>query len=91
MWLTFRQMRVSQRRATSGPGVKPDLGWRQKRFKWYALYSWGCPFVISMVTGEFVLSITEPGAHLFSEPCVLSMHVCACTLFFVSYLWGFHI
>ena len=55
MWLTFRQMRVSQRRATSGPGVKPDLGWRQKRFKWYALYSWGCPFLISMVTGELAL------------------------------------
>ena len=54
MWLTFRQMRVSQRRATSGPGGGPllQLGWRQKRFKWYALYSWGCPFLISSITGK---------------------------------------
>ena len=59
MWLTFRQMRVSQRRATSGPGAKPDLGWRQKRFKWYALYSWGCPFLISLVTGEWLLLLTS--------------------------------
>ena len=56
MWLTFRQMRVSQRRSAVGPGGGPllQLGWRQKRFKWYALYSWGGPFIISLVTGELV-------------------------------------
>ena len=53
MWLTFRQMRVSQSRATAaGGGPLLQLGWRQKRFKWYALYSWGCPAIISLVTGE---------------------------------------
>ena len=56
MWLTFRQMRVSQSRATAaGGGPLLQLGWRQKRFKWYALYSWGCPAIISLVTGELLL------------------------------------
>ena len=55
MWLTFRQMRVSQSRSTAaGGGPLLQLGWRQKRFKWYALYSWGCPAIISLVTGELL-------------------------------------
>ena len=57
MWMTFRQMRVSsshRRTAAVGPGGGPllQLGWRQRRFKWYALYSWGCSLLVCAVTGE---------------------------------------
>ena len=34
----------------SMPDPSQPQGWRHKRFKFYALYSWGGPFLISLVT-----------------------------------------
>jgi hypothetical protein len=41
MWTTFRKFRPVQIRKT---------GLRHPKYKWYALYSWGCPLLVSIVT-----------------------------------------
>ena len=46
VWNSFRKMEdPSQTRNQS-----KKLGIFDKRFKWYALYSWGCPMVVTLVT-----------------------------------------
>jgi hypothetical protein len=60
MWRTFRKIR-----GHSGDHNAPT-GWRHKRFKWYALYSWGCPAIIVAVTAlmEFLPKEMTEGAIL---------------------------
>ena len=40
------------------PDPNEPQGWRHKRFKWYSLYSWGSPLLVTMVT---VTMHTLPG------------------------------
>lgn len=43
IWSTFRKMRRL-------PEQNAKQGWRHKKFKWYALYSWSSPLVVIIVT-----------------------------------------
>lgn len=43
IWSTFRHMRRV-------PDSGGQQGWKHKRFKWFALYSWGCPLLMVLVT-----------------------------------------
>merc|ERR1719351_209396 len=45
VWTTFRRFQVRQNNVATS-----QSGWRNKKFKWYALYSWGCPLIITVVT-----------------------------------------
>ena len=44
VWNSFRKME------DPGRSKSNTLGIYDKRYKWYALYSWGCPAVITLVT-----------------------------------------
>ena len=45
VWNCFRKMEDPGRSQTRG-----KLGIYDKRYKWYALYAWGCPAFVSVVT-----------------------------------------
>ena len=48
MWSKFRRLRnISSKQALSS---KNDIGWNNPKYKWYAMYAWGCPAFISIVT-----------------------------------------
>jgi hypothetical protein len=46
MWTTFRKVRPVQ----ISLGHDRKTGLRHPKYKWYALYSWGCPLLVSIVT-----------------------------------------
>lgn len=45
VWSSFRSLQTVSRNFTT-----PKLGIFDKKFKWYALYAWGGPLVVSIVT-----------------------------------------
>ena len=66
MWKAFRKMCPKDIR-----GQKYRWGFQHPSFKWYALYAWGCPLVVTIVTialqetnFEGKESIVKPGIGL---------------------------
>ena len=48
MWSKFRRLRnISSKQTLSS---KNNIGWKNPKYKWYAMYAWGCPAFISIVT-----------------------------------------
>ena len=45
VWTSFRNLQV-----VSGLSNNKRLGIFDKKYKWYALYAWGCPFLVTIVT-----------------------------------------
>ena len=45
MWKAFRKMCPKDIR-----GQQYRWGFQHPHFKWYALYAWGCPFIVTIVT-----------------------------------------
>ena len=46
VWSSFRKLKPRVTFHTR----RQKLGFQDKSFKWYALYSWGCPFLVTFVT-----------------------------------------
>ena len=46
VWSSFRKMKPRVTFHTR----RQMLGFQDKSFKWYALYAWGCPFLVTCVT-----------------------------------------
>ena len=46
MWNSFRKIQVFSQPITS----RKKLGIFHPKYKWYALYSWGCPLIVTIVT-----------------------------------------
>ena len=44
VWSSFRQLQAVSRQN------KNTLGIFDKKYKWYALYAWGCPLLVTIVT-----------------------------------------
>ena len=47
-WNSFRKIKAIKRQNTSG--INKKWGIFHPRYKWYALYSWGCPTIVTIVT-----------------------------------------
>ena len=48
LWLKFRKLRTfTSQRLSAGQNLS---GWRNPKFKWYAMYAWGVPLFISLIT-----------------------------------------
>ena len=69
VWNSFRKLKPrvtfhTQRRVT---------GFQDKSFKWYALYAWGCPFIVTCVT-LIMQNLSESTAylpHIGRQTCTL--------------------
>ena len=55
VWSSFRSLQTVSRNFNS-----PKLGIFDKRFKWYALYAWGGPLIVSIVTIMIQRLTTNP-------------------------------
>ena len=55
VWLSFRSLQTVSRNFNA-----PKLGIFDKKFKWYALYAWGGPLVVSIVTIMIQRLTTNP-------------------------------
>ncbi|TRY77264.1 hypothetical protein TCAL_04042, partial [Tigriopus californicus] len=57
IWTTFRQMKTL-------PDPSHATGWKHKKFKWYALYSWGAPILVVVVTIAMQYSPMADDTHV---------------------------
>lgn len=57
IWTTFRQMKTL-------PDPSIATGWRHKKFKFYALYSWGAPLLVIIVTIAMQYSPMADDTHV---------------------------
>ena len=65
VWLSFRSLQTVSRNFGS-----PKLGIFDKKFKWYALYAWGGPLIVSIVTITIQRLTTNPEAANYYTPMI---------------------
>ena len=69
VWNSFRKLKPAKQNL----GKRSRLGIFDKKYKWYALYAWGCPFIVTFVTvimqylpEEFTKDYLTPGIGIKS-------------------------